>query len=150
VAFWLLNPLTINMSTRGSFEVMPPTKLLVSQLTPTLTSKLAVPQALTCTLILAVIYTCIQQRYDASAVLFGLVVHLRIYPIVFALPLVLCISYQDANAKGVAHRFIDIFSFKCIRYAFVSGVLFLAIGFLYYQRYGYEFLHETFFYHLIR
>merc|ERR1719502_344266 len=121
------------MSTRGSFE------------------------AITCAGVLAVVLACHRQRFDTAAVLFGLVVHLRIYPIMYALPFVYHISYagdslgeKAKKEKAVGHRFVDLFSLRCIRFGVISAGTCVALGYFYYARYGYEFLHETYLYHLVR
>ncbi|KAG1672561.1 hypothetical protein FOA52_010662 [Chlamydomonas sp. UWO 241] len=57
---WLLNPFTLTISTRGSAD------------------------ALTVALLLSVLDALQRGRVDAAAVAYGVVVHLRVYPIIFA------------------------------------------------------------------
>lgn len=73
-ALYLLNPLILNVATRGSAD------------------------GLVVVLVLATVYTLMSRRVTLSALLFGLAVHVKIYPIVYALPLVLAMDASFAPA----------------------------------------------------
>ena len=67
---WLYNPLEINTSTRGNAES------IVALMT------------------ILVLYNILKQNYKSSAVWFGLVVHFKIYPILYALPIYFFIDHK--------------------------------------------------------
>ena len=56
---WLLNPYTITMSTRGSFE------------------------SITSALLVGVLHSVLENQVVIAAILYGIVTHLRIYPLIF-------------------------------------------------------------------
>jgi phosphatidylinositol glycan class M len=60
---WVFNPLVINVSTRGSSDT------IISLL------------------VLLVIYLLLIEKYKTAALMFGLVVHFKIYPVLYALPI---------------------------------------------------------------
>ncbi|RUS25102.1 PIG-M-domain-containing protein [Jimgerdemannia flammicorona] len=62
-ALWLLNPVVANISTRGSVE------------------------SVMGALVLASLYCLLTRRFYAACALYGLSVHFKIYPVVYALPL---------------------------------------------------------------
>ena len=88
-----------------------------------------------------------------SAVLYGLSVHYRIYPIVFA-PAYL--FYLDAlhrkNSRGT--KLLGLCSrlthLPLFVFGAVSGGLFLGLTAAFYRIYGHTFLHETYLYHFFR
>ena len=71
-AAWLFNPFTVTVSTRGSCE------------------------SLVSTLMLTVLYSLMRGGLVPAAVLYGLATHLRIYPVVYALPLVLFLGAEGS------------------------------------------------------
>jgi len=109
-ALWLLSPVTLNVSSRGSCD------------------------SLICVLVLALLYYAEKRRWTLAAISFGLAVHLRLYPIVFGLPLVLRIG----TFSGV------------LKFGLISGGLFLGLLGLFYQLYGWTFVYETYLYHFVR
>jgi phosphatidylinositol glycan class M len=84
--------------------------------------------------VLALLYFAEQRRWDMAALALGLGVHLRLYPVVFGLPLILKI----ANLAGIA------------RFAIISGGLFLGLLALFWYLYGWTFVFETYLYHFVR
>ena len=70
----LWNPLLINLSTRGSAD------------------------GLVVVLVLATVYALVRRRFWWAAIAYGLAVHVKIYPIIHALPLVLFMDEQYAPA----------------------------------------------------
>ena len=60
--FWVYNPIIINVSTRGNAD------------------------ALVSLLVLATIYFLIKKKYVTAAIMYGLCVHLKIFPILYAIP----------------------------------------------------------------
>lgn len=111
-----------------------------------------------------------------AAFWYGLVVHFRIYPIIYALPLVLVLDplffrsgfkpklqnwsrRLDKNAQSY-NKMGDqcslwmavktIFARERIMFALVSGAVFLFCTALFFYLYRWEFLHEALLYHLTR
>jgi phosphatidylinositol glycan class M len=170
----LLNPLVINLSTRGNADVI----IVV--------------------LVVAMMQQLLAGRVRAAAILYGLAVHVKIYPIIYAPALVLFLQEDypteasaaavrlrasaeaDKAAKGskesthhldakqahpkkiaVLQResrptakffFHDLFSSYGLKLRFIaySASTFLIITALCYAAYGWEFLYETYLYHVVR
>ena len=89
---------------------------------------------------LLVLYLLLQKKNIQAAFWFGTVVHFKIYPIIYALPM---FFYIDWNRK----RF---FTQDRILFALVSATVFLGFTGLFYYLYGYECLFESLLYHMTR
>lgn len=101
--------------------------------------------------------------------------HFRIYPIIYALPIVLVLDPQyiqsgqkpmlvkwsshqesspqslgDTNPKSLWTVLLSFFSGTRILFGLISGAVFLGLTGLFYYLYGWEFLHEALLYHLTR
>ncbi|KAH9616454.1 hypothetical protein KSS87_012132 [Heliosperma pusillum] len=151
VMAWLFNPFTFTIGTRGNCE------------------------PIVCAAILWII-TCIMkgQMYRA-AIWYGLIVHFRIYPIIYSLPIILVLdplyiqsgqkpeivkwSSHTGNATklsdGIESRTLwtivgSLFSRTRILFALISGSIFLTCTGVFYYLYGWEFLHEALLYHFTR
>ena len=148
---WMLNPYTITMSTRGSFE------------------------SITSALLVAVLHSVLEDQVVIAAILYGIVTHLRIYPIIFSVPFAFfffgenkkknvfgvqystrwCGNRRDSRCRYslISHgsgtkkkpRRYGSFSF-----AVYSASLFVLLAFANYSVYGFDFLEEAFLYHLHR
>lgn len=134
-SLWLLNPLPMGVSSRGNAE------------------------SILATLVLGTLLCMEARRLTWAAFLYGLSVHMKIYPVTYALPIVLTLRTQDAtaeNRKVVSKwrsltRFItSFFNKELFIFASVSGGVFCILTALFYHKYGWEFLHETYLYHLTR
>ncbi|KAJ9076719.1 GPI mannosyltransferase 1 [Entomophthora muscae] len=79
-ASWLLNPFVANISTRGNAE-----SLLV-------------------VVILSSFYALITNRFTLGCILYGLSVHLKIYPIIYAVPLVFFIDSNYPRQRNLLKR----------------------------------------------
>jgi hypothetical protein len=106
-AIWLLNPFIATISTRGSSE-----------------SILSV-------LVLASFYWIRQRRIFLAAMFFGLSVHFKIYPIIYAIPMWLHID-KDTN-KILLHEpwrvlLSNLFTRKRIYFGLVSASVFLSLN----------------------
>ncbi|KAG1141783.1 hypothetical protein G6F38_008183 [Rhizopus arrhizus] len=152
-ALWLLNPMVANISTRGNAE------------------------SLLGAMVLGTLYTMLQKRqyfYSACA-LFGLSVHFKIYPIIYAVPLLILLDQHDTvplptimqtyqvirnrwiysldNQNAVQRSIKNILSFLSpirILFGVVSAAVFFILTGLMYQRYGHPFLEHTYLYHVTR
>jgi phosphatidylinositol glycan class M len=104
----------------------------------------------------------------AAALLFGLAVHWRLYPLIFALPLLRHFALQrqrqqeaaklrqwlSSSGPSLAARLAAaagrLVSPRGIAFGALSGGLFLGLAALFYRLYGPLFLHETYLYHASR
>lgn len=133
-ALWLLNPLPAGVSTRGNAE------------------------SLLSALVLGVLLCLERRQLFAAALVYGLSVHMKIYPVTYALPIALSLQTKDpGTGKSSGKRSWRLWGFLCrllnrdlLMFAFVSGGLFCALTLVFYRMYGWEFLHETYLYHLTR
>uniref|UniRef100_H3CTL4 GPI alpha-1,4-mannosyltransferase I, catalytic subunit n=1 Tax=Tetraodon nigroviridis TaxID=99883 RepID=H3CTL4_TETNG len=129
-SLWLLNPLPMGVSTRGNAESM------------------------MAALVLATLLCLTAKRLWWAAFLYGLSVHMKIYPVTYALPIALTLRTPAAHTERAKRTsvvaFIKFLNRELLLFAGVSsGVFFMLTG-LFYYKYGWEFLHETYFYHLTR
>uniref|UniRef100_A0A8C6SUB8 GPI alpha-1,4-mannosyltransferase I, catalytic subunit n=1 Tax=Neogobius melanostomus TaxID=47308 RepID=A0A8C6SUB8_9GOBI len=134
-SLWLLNPLPMGVSSRGNAE------------------------SILAALVLGTLLCMEARRLTWAALLYGLSVHMKIYPVTYALPIVLTLRTRDATAEKhkvtsklrSLTRFIASFINKeLFIFASVSGEFSASSLHPFVYRYGWEFLHETYFYHLTR
>lgn len=108
---WLLNPLPIGVSTRGNAE-----------------SLLAV-------LVLSTLLCLESRRRTSAAILFGLSVHMKIYPVTYALPIALSLAEAPSRKRGLIRNLIRCFNKDLLLFAAVSGSVFLALNVMFYCMY---------------
>ncbi|XP_048341358.1 GPI mannosyltransferase 1 [Sphaerodactylus townsendi] len=141
-AFWLLNPLPMTVSSRGNAE-----SLVVG-------------------LVLGTMYYIEKRHLTKAAVLYGLSIHMKIYPVTYALPIALHLqssrSYEkektDMLKKGkiscsvgsIWQLFMRLFSWDVLLFGSVAGCTFAALGLVFHFSYGWDFLEQTYLYHLTR
>eukprot|EP00850_Spirogloea_muscicola_P024925 SM001786S03429 [mRNA] locus=s1786:220:1733:- [translate_table: standard] len=124
-ASWLLNPVVVAVSTRGNCE------------------------GLAAVLVLEVLLCLMQGRVVHAALWYGSAVHLRLYPIIYALPILLVLRSPDyprplsSVTGGGAQR-------PAISFALVSGAAFVALGSLSLVACGSDYLREAWLYHITR
>jgi phosphatidylinositol glycan class M len=104
---WLLNPFVATISCRGNAE------------------------ALLCLLVTATLYLITTSRITSAAVLFGLAVHTKIYPIIYAVPIWFGIDY----ASGIKPFRLQLVSWKRVHFGLVAALTFLLVTFAMYQLY---------------
>lgn len=109
-SLWLFSPLTINISTRGSSD------------------------SLIILLILLVFHELKAERLKWAAVWFGLSVHLRIFPIFFAIPIIMHLR----NWRRV------------LVFGSISAAVCLGLIGLFYIKDGFRFIYEAYLYHFVR
>lgn len=132
-SLWLLNPLPMGVSSRGNAE-----SILAALVLGTL--------------------LCMEGRHLMwAAMLYGLSVHMKIYPITYALPIALTLrtaqtrSEEDKTWLKRIIGFIGSFlNRELFLFAAVAGGVFGVLTAFFYYIYGWEFLHETYLYHLTR
>lgn len=123
---WLLNPLPAGVSTRGNAE-----------------SVLAA-------LVLSTLLCLESRRHTAAALLFGLSVHMKIYPLTYALPIALSLAEGPSRERALLPNLLRLFNRDLLLFAAVSGSVFMALNGTFYCIYGWDFLHESYLYHVTR
>ncbi|BFU25526.1 mannosyltransferase putative [Entamoeba histolytica] len=114
-AIWAFNPMSIVISTRGNAE------------------------AVVCLFVILTFYFLYKRKIWLCSLFFGLSIHMKIYPVLYSLPLFFCLSnFYPSKSFFTKERLIAVF-----------GTAFVLIGLTgyYYYRYGFEFLWETYLYH---
>ncbi|CAH2061896.1 unnamed protein product, partial [Iphiclides podalirius] len=132
--FWLYNPLSIAISTRGNADSVSCFFILLS---------------------LVFLQTDIVNgllKYVLSGALLGLSIHLRLYPLAFSFPMYLSLGEYKINRRtNLRTGFISLLpNMKQITLAVSCIATLLLITYALYRRYGYEFLFETYIFHLFR
>ncbi|KAI3960692.1 hypothetical protein MKX01_003866 [Papaver californicum] len=154
VALWLFNPFTFTIGTRGNCEPM------------------------VCAIVLWIIYCLMNGSVLQAAIWYGLVVHFRVYPIIYALPILLVlhplnlqfgqkpaiqkwsqIQQESPLCSSSSNMFCmanpslllrHLFTRRRIICGLISGTVFLIFTGVSFYLYGWEFLQEALLYHLTR
>ena len=135
MAVWLFNPFTVTVSTRGSCE------------------------SLVSIMMLTVLHGLLSDQVAFAAAVYGVATHLRIYPVIYALPTMAFLGGVFAESPPPPRRnpsrlrrlaVLRAFTRDQMVFATVSAGVFFAIGGACYVAYGDEFLREAFLYHLGR
>ncbi|XP_038217253.1 GPI mannosyltransferase 1 [Zerene cesonia] len=132
--FWLYNPMSIAISTRGNADSVPCFIIILS---------------------LFFLQTNIVEgytKYVLSGILLGFSIHLRLYPIAFTFPMYLSLGEYKINRNtGMRDAIIQLLpNKKQLLLALCCISSFIALTGAMYILYGYEFLFETYIYHLFR
>lgn len=150
---WLFNPFTFSIGTRGNCE------------------------PIVCAMILWIIICLMNGKVLQAAFWYGLVVHFRIYPIIYSIPIILvldphCFQYglkpalsswvgqgnstqsipstAVPDSCGIWIALTSMFTRARIMFGLISGAVFFAFTGLFFYLYRWEFLHEALLYHLTR
>ncbi|XP_071729873.1 GPI mannosyltransferase 1-like [Rutidosis leptorrhynchoides] len=154
VIVWLFNPFTFTIGTRGNCEPV------------------------VCAILLWIIVCLMRGNIFQGAVWYGLVVHMRIYPIIYALPIILILDpyhFQPGKTPSITNwnlresklgtnsgtnkhnflnrllvLFLSMFSRSRILFGLISATVFFFFTGLFFYLYEWEFLHEALLYHLTR
>lgn len=123
-SIWLMNPMVITISTRGSAE-----------------SVLTV-------LIMLAIYYCYRQKFIYSAIWLGISIHFKIYPIIY-LPSIL-LYLQKFGSPLINKPILKLVNRTNIIYLAITLVTVLVLNLIMYGIYGFEFLNHSYIYHFTR
>ncbi|XP_071595185.1 GPI mannosyltransferase 1 [Heliangelus exortis] len=140
---WLLNPLPMAISTRGNAE------------------------ALVALLVLATLYFVEVGSVGKAAACYGLAVHMKIYPVTYALPIALHLQSKRCARKGAMDTrrgkkaeftfvgylwqlLVKMLNRDVLLFGAVAGSVLAALTGAFYHLYGWEFLEHAYFYHLTR
>ena len=131
MAFWIYNPVTITISTRGSND------------------------NIITLMVYASVFFLLKKNYIKAGLLYGLSVHFKIYPIIYSIPLFFFIDCdRESIIKGnrLITRLITgkFFTKNRIMFTVVSAATFFSLNILFYIIYGQEYLNEAWLYHLVR
>ncbi|XP_065592463.1 GPI mannosyltransferase 1 [Cyrtonyx montezumae] len=137
-AAWLLNPLPMAVSSRGNAE------------------------ALVAALVLAALHLLEAGSAGRAALCYGLAVHLKIYPVTYALPIALHLRGSGERAAGRGgmgevtaaggfwRRVVRVLNRDVLLFGAVAGSVLAALTVVFYRLYGWEFLEHAYLYHLTR
>lgn len=130
LSLWLFNPITIAISTRGSFE-------------PIITL-----------LVLASVYLLITYNFFTAGLLYGLSIHLKLYPIIYALPF---FTYMIQRKPYLRTQTKLSYWIKTLspnsshmKFFISSGISLLLSSYVSYRFYGRDYLEQSFLYHMRR
>lgn len=127
---WLFNPVTIAISTRGSFE---PIQTL---------------------LVLSTVYLLVQNCHITAGWIFGISVNLKIYPLIYSLAFYGFMINRRPYMLNQSRLFYWIKTIKPsssqIQFFTTSALTFLSSSYISYYFYGEEYLEQSFYYHLKR
>ncbi|OQR83889.1 hypothetical protein ACHHYP_14175 [Achlya hypogyna] len=130
---WLFHPFSINISTRGNADTLVVLLCLIS------------------------LYLLLKKQLVLSALVYGLAVHFKIYPIVYAFAFLVFLDEDYDHALAARSKPTSLLGKSLhwlnrhrITFGLVSGGLFLALTGLFYAIYGYTFLFEGYLYHFAR
>ncbi|KAM9995768.1 hypothetical protein ACTFIY_001946 [Dictyostelium cf. discoideum] len=135
LASWLLNPFSINVSTRGNAE------------------------SVIGAMVLASFYFLTKKNLTLASIFYGLSVHFKIYPIIYSIPMYLYIDENFFSRKPSEYTslnnnfkniFKNFFNKNRLKFFLISAFTFISLTFIMYLIYGYIFLFETYLYHVIR
>ena len=132
VAFWIYNPVTVGMSTRGSND------------------------NIIALLVFATLYFLLKKQYVIGGLMYGLSVHFKIYPIVYSIPMYFFIDCDRkailSGKKSVCSLIFNsnFVTWNRATFTLVSAGTFVSFTGLFYKIYGYEFLYEAYLYHFVR
>ncbi|KAH3743458.1 GPI mannosyltransferase 1 [Pelomyxa schiedti] len=137
---WLFNPLSVNISTRGNSE------------------------SVVCALVISALYFISSSRVVLGSVLYGTAVHFKIYPVLYAFPLLFHLGRNGGGTcqtkpkadNNLFMRAISCFPilnrFNARQWVFgiTSFSVFLLLTLFCYTLYGWDFLYQTYLYHVTR
>ncbi|KAI5955094.1 GPI14 [Candida jiufengensis] len=122
-SIWLLNPMVITISTRGSSESI-----------------------LTVMIMLSLNYLA-EERFNLAGFWLGLAIHFKIYPIIYLPSVALYLTkYQPTINKPV----LKLITYKNLQFILVTLLTFASLNGIMYYIYGYEFIEHSYLYHITR
>lgn len=128
MSFLLFNPLTIVISTRGNADCIITFTLLYS------------------------LYSLQNGNVFQSALWYGFSIHLKFYPIIYfpAFLFLLRDHNQPQHSSSLFHYLFSFLNIPCLTFLLTTLLTLLSLSLFFYSLYGYEFIHETYLYHITR
>lgn len=137
--FWLYNPMAIVIATRGNGDSITSLFILLTIFAIQRSIRQSKGRNLTYVLLAGLFH--------------GIAIHFRLFPLAFSLAYYLYLgenrSKTSQNLKSILSVIFQ-FNRKQILLVFSTISTLLALTILFYQKYGYEFLYESYLYHLVR
>ncbi|XP_063306659.1 GPI mannosyltransferase 1 [Pelobates fuscus] len=137
--FWLFNPLPMTVSSRGNAE-----------------SILAV-------LVILALYYLQKRQLVKAALVYGLSVHMKVYPVTYLLPIALSLQTRNIDSKNKVTSklkyqwiqsawqfFLRLLNRDLLIFGTVTVLTFAIWAVTFYFSYGWDFLEHTYLYHLTR
>jgi phosphatidylinositol glycan class M len=124
-SIWLLNPMVITISTRGSSE-----------------SVLTV-------FVMFFVYFLLHRDVVTCAIFCGIAVHFKIYPIIYV-PTTILFLTPYTEVKHLLKKPTQLINDATVTFAFCFSITFITLGAIMYILYGHEFLEHSYIYHLTR
>ncbi|ODV95805.1 hypothetical protein PACTADRAFT_41132 [Pachysolen tannophilus NRRL Y-2460] len=119
-SIWLLNPVVITISSRGNSE-----SLLIALI------------------MMAIYFLLVVRNYYLSGFFLGLSIHFKIYPFIYLTSILFYLT-------GQRHQIYNLINEKSIKFSVSCIVTFFTLTSIMYYYFGYEFLYESYIYHLVR
>ncbi|GAA5977543.1 hypothetical protein JCM10908_005009 [Rhodotorula pacifica] len=119
---WLLNPIIANISIRGSSE------------------------SIVGAIVVTTLACADRGKWDAAAALFGLAVHVKIFPFMYGSSLIAAIVARTR----APHKSLQAVLARLVRFGAISFACFMTLNVICYLFFGKPFVQETFLYHLSR
>lgn len=123
-SLWLLNPIVITISTRGSSE-----------------------SVLTVMVMASLYYLVCKQSILWSGIFLGLATHFKMYPLIYIPSIMLYLSSRGAIIDLPVIRWVN---FTNIKFFIITVLTFGLTSYVMYQSYGQEFLEHSYLYHFGR
>lgn len=121
ILFWFYNPITIAISSRGNAESM------------------------MAFLVLVFVFFLKRNNFLLAGLFYAASIHFKIYPVIYGLAILLYITNFPSY-----NLFKLIFNKNVLMFGITFAIVFSAITFTFYIRYGWDFIHEAYLYHLSR
>ena len=135
LTLWLFNPLTLQVSTRGNADT------------------------LVVLLVYITLYFLLKKNIVLAALVYGFVVHFKIYPIIHSLPIYFYIDQdqdiRDQDIREIGEKKFNNTNFRLftrnrIKFTLISGGVFISLLLLFHLIYPDQVLYQTYLYHFIR
>ena len=132
MTFWMFNPFTMTISSRGNAE------------------------SVMILLVLLSVLFVMERKLVLAGVFYGLSVHFKLYPIIYTLPFVMYIGDQGEKltkghcSKTVRKIINSVLSLDSILFGVTSLLVFCILGCFMYSMYPMEFIENTYLYHFSR
>lgn len=137
--FWLYNPMAIVISTRGNGDSITSLFILLTIFALQRSIRLSKRHTLSYVML--------------SGFFHGLAIHFRFYPLIFSLAYYLYLGNDRNNSNQYQKNIFSVilqFNRKQILLVFTTLMTLSALTVLFYQQFGYDFLYESYLYHLVR
>ncbi|XP_050395744.1 GPI mannosyltransferase 1 [Patella vulgata] len=125
---WLYNPLPMAVSSRGNAE-----------------------SVMTALVMICMMSLC-KKQVILSALLYGLTVHFKIYPVTYALTIYFHLSHPSSKTDHYIKKVVNLFlpNKDKVYFVLVSVLTLVLLTVVFYHWYGWKFLYESYIYHIVR